>query len=93
MHRSNTRKGKRVEWTGAGGDHFLGIVIDESDTVIAEFWGPHGELRDWLKKSWSDLPTAWVPMVYTPGQGDVKPPTGPPPLPRKRSRSVKAVSA
>jgi hypothetical protein len=86
MDGSTTNKGRRVEWTGAGGDYFLGIVVDEDERVVAEFWGTQREMRDWLKTNWPDLSATWVPMVYTPGQGNVKPPTGPPPLPRKRTR-------
>jgi len=84
MHSSKTKKGRRVEWTGAGGDYFLGIVVDQNEQVVSEFWGTQREMRQWLKKNWPDLPSIFVPMAYTPGQGRVTPPTGPPPLRRKR---------
>jgi hypothetical protein len=83
MNGRKSNNAKRVEWTGAGGDYFLGIVVDEKDLVIAEFWGTQKELRSWVKTNWADLPATWVPMAYTPGEGRVTPPTGPPPLKRK----------
>ena len=58
------RRGNRIEWTGAGGDYFLAVVVDQDDEVIAERWGTRKEVRAWMKKEWSQLPVKYVPMVY-----------------------------
>ncbi len=58
------RRGKRIEWTGAGGDYFLAVVVDQDDEVIAERWGTRKEVLAWMKKEWSHLPVKYVPMVY-----------------------------
>jgi len=79
---SQRREGKRIEWTGAGGDYFLGIVVDQEDEVIAEFWGTRQEILSWLKTSWPQLPAKYVPMVYTPGRR-VAPGGQPPPRKKK----------
>lgn len=57
--------GKRIEWTGAGGDYFLGIVVDKADKVIAEFWGTRKEILAWMETSWPHLRANYVPMVYS----------------------------
>lgn len=93
MNGSKTGTGKRVEWTGAGGDYFLAIVVDAQDRVIAEFWGTQKEMRSWLKTNWPHLPSTGVPMVYTLGQPRVTPPKGPPPLQRKRPRTARAAAS
>ena len=56
---------QRIEWTGAGRDHFLGIVVDQADNVISECWGTREEIHAWMETSWPHLPTHYVPMVYT----------------------------
>jgi len=61
---------ERIEWTGAGGDYFLGIVVDDTGHVISEFWGTHDEMLAWMKTSWPQLPAHYVPMVYS---GNVTP--------------------
>ena len=58
-------RGKRIEWTGAGGDSFLGIVVDSADQVIAEFWGTRKEILAWMKNDWPHLDANFVPMVYS----------------------------
>ena len=57
--------GKRIEWTGAGGDYFLAVVVEE-DTVIAEYWGIRKEVLAWMETHWPQIPTKFVPMVYSP---------------------------
>ena len=42
--KSNDNNGKRIEWTGAGGQHFLAVVIDEAQEVIDECWGTKNDL-------------------------------------------------
>lgn len=72
--------GRRIEWTGAGGDYFLAIVVDQ-DEVIAERWGTRGEILAWMEASWPQLPQKYVPMVYAPRQR--RAPKSPPPLQSK----------
>jgi hypothetical protein len=57
--------GKRIEWTGAGGSCFLGIVVDQADTVISEFWGTRKGIRAWMETSWPHLRAHYVPMVHS----------------------------
>jgi hypothetical protein len=57
-------RGERIEWTGAGGDYSLAVVIDQDDEVIAERWATRQEVLEWMKKEWSHLPVKYVPMVY-----------------------------
>jgi len=66
MKDSKACEGKCIEWTGAGGDYFLGIVVDREDEVIAEHWGAREEILAWMKTSWPQLPAKYVPMVYVP---------------------------
>jgi hypothetical protein len=61
--------GKRIEWTGAGGDYFLAVVVDQDDEVIAERWGTRKEVLAWMKRQWPHLPVKYVPMVYGRGCG------------------------
>lgn len=56
--------GERIEWTGAGGDYFLAVVVDQGDEVIAERWGTRKEVLTWMETRWPQLPTKFVPMVY-----------------------------
>lgn len=58
--------GKRIEWTGAGGDYFLAVVVEEEDKVIAEYWGTRKDVLAWMEKHWPQIPTKFVPMVYSP---------------------------
>jgi len=83
MKDSKACEGKRIEWTGAGGDYFLGIVVDQEDEVIAERWGTRQEILAWMETSWPQLPTKYAPMVYVPGRRQ-SPPKSPPPLRNKR---------
>ena len=61
---------KRIEWTGAGGDYFLGVVVGFQDEVIGEFWGTRQEIRAWMETCWPELPAKYVPMVYCPSRLD-----------------------
>src|ERR1700686_2577595 len=57
---------KRIEWTGAGGDYFLAVVVDRGDEVVAEFWGTRDAVIAWMKTDWPHLSAKYVPMVYGP---------------------------
>jgi hypothetical protein len=57
---------KRIEWTGAGGDYFLAVVVDRADAVVAEFWGTRDAVVSWMKTDWPHLPAKYVLMVYEP---------------------------
>lgn len=65
-------RGKRVEWTGAGGDYFLAVIVDDRDQVVAERWGTRQEVLGWMETDWPQLPTKFVPMVYTPARRRLK---------------------
>jgi hypothetical protein len=56
-------KGKRIEWTGAGAGHFLAVIVDATDKVIAERWGTRKEIAGWIETQWPQLPTEYVPMA------------------------------
>jgi len=60
------RAEKRIEWTGAGGDYFLAVVVDREDEIVAEFWGTRRDLVAWIETQWPRIPTKYVPMVYGP---------------------------
>jgi hypothetical protein len=62
------RRGKRIEWTGAGGDYFLAVVVEQEDAVLAEYWGTRKEVLAWMETHWPHLPTKFVPMVYSPAR-------------------------
>ena len=83
MKDSKVCDGKRIEWTGAGGDYFLAIVVNRRDEVIAERWGTRQEILAWMETSWPQLPEKYVPMVYAPRRRRGAP-KSPPPL---RSKS------
>jgi hypothetical protein len=55
--------GKRIEWTGAGGDYFLGVAVSEHDEILAECWGTEGEVLAWIEKQ--GLPAKYVPMALS----------------------------
>jgi hypothetical protein len=56
-------QGERIEWTGAGGDYFLAVVVDQDDEVIAERWGTRKEVLAWMETQWPELPKKYVPMA------------------------------
>jgi len=64
--------GRRIEWTGAGGDHFLAVVVEAEDEVIAERWGTRKEVLAWMETHWPQIPTKFVPMVYSPARRHLK---------------------
>lgn len=66
VSRKRGGQAKRIEWTGAGGDYFLGVVVDGEDQVIAEFWGTRREILNWMEAEWPTLPAKYAPMVYNP---------------------------
>lgn len=39
---------RRIEWTGAGGDFYLAIVVDHHNEVAEEFWGTREQVRAWI---------------------------------------------
>jgi len=45
-------RGKRFEWTGAGGDYFLAVIVDDRDEVVAERWGTRQEVLGWMETDW-----------------------------------------
>ena len=59
------RRGKRIEWTGAGGDYFLAVVVDDRDEVVAERWGTRKEIVSWIETQWPQLPKKFVPMALS----------------------------
>lgn len=76
-------RGKRIEWTGAGGDYFLAIVVDDRDEVIAEHWGNRNEIFTWIETQWPQLPTKFVPMALSASRRQVKRRTAQPSARRK----------
>jgi hypothetical protein len=65
-------RGDRIEWTGAGGDYFLAVVVDQDDEVIAERWGTRKEVLAWIETHWPQIPLKFVPMVYTPARRNLR---------------------
>jgi hypothetical protein len=63
---------KRIEWTGAGGDYFLAVVVDREDEIIAEFWGTRRDVVAWMETHWPRIPKKYVPMVYGPSRSSPK---------------------
>jgi hypothetical protein len=61
----NAESGQRIEWTGAGGDYFLGVVIDDRNQVIAEFWGTRKQVLAWVETECSGIPAKYVPMALS----------------------------
>ena len=57
---------KRIEWTGAGGDYFLAVVVDRQDEIVGEFWGTRRDVVAWMETHWPRIPKKYVPMVYGP---------------------------
>jgi hypothetical protein len=65
-------RGKRIEWTGAGGDYFLAVIVDDRDEVVGERWGTRKEIVRWMETQWPQVPTKFVPMVYSPTRRHLK---------------------
>jgi len=55
--------GKRIEWTGAGGDYYLAVVVDDLHEVVSEFWGTQREVLAWMAAHHPHLPSQYVPMA------------------------------
>jgi hypothetical protein len=77
---------KRIEWTGAGGDYFLAVVVDREDEIVSEFWGTREDVVAWMGTHWPQLPRKYVPMVYGPTRRSPKS-SGQPPLRSKKHRA------
>jgi hypothetical protein len=54
-----------IEWTGAGGDYYLAVVI-AANAVIAERWGTRKDVLEWMDTKWPGVPRKFAPMVYSP---------------------------
>jgi hypothetical protein len=54
---------ERIEWTGAGGDSYLAVVVDHRNEVVEEFWGTQQEVLSWITKRSPRLPARYVPMA------------------------------
>jgi hypothetical protein len=65
-------RGNRIEWTGAGGDYFLAVVVDQDDEVIAEHWATRKEVLAWMETRWLQIPSKFVPMAYGPARRHLK---------------------
>ncbi|MEQ1884026.1 MAG: hypothetical protein ABL967_03130 [Bryobacteraceae bacterium] len=65
-----------IEWTGAGGDYFLAVVV-ENDRVISEHWGTQAEILHWMNERWPLLPRRFVPMVFSSNTPEVERHSGP----------------
>jgi len=72
------RAEKRIEWTGAGGDYFLAVVVDREDKVVTEFWGTREAVVAWMETHWPQLRAKYVPMVYRPARRSPKSSDQPP---------------
>ncbi len=83
-------RGERIEWTGAGGGYFLGIVVSQHDKVIDERWGTRGELLAWMEMQWSQLPAKYVPMARGSTSRRLKRSNDQPPLRMKKAGSGSA---
>ena len=57
-----------IEWTGAGGNYFLAVVV-ERGKVIAEQWGTREEVLAWMDAQWPRVSKKFVPMVYSSVRG------------------------
>ena len=54
---------KRIEWTGAGGDYYLAVVVDERNEVVQDFWGTRKEVLSWIETRSPRLHATYVPMA------------------------------
>jgi len=55
---------RHIEWTGAGGDSYLAVVVDERGEVAEEFWGNRNEVRTWIAAR-SPMDAQFVPMALS----------------------------
>ena len=56
---------RHIEWTGAGGDSYLAVVVDEQGDVAEEFWGNRNEVRAWISARSPGLDAQFVPMALS----------------------------
>jgi hypothetical protein len=70
--RSADRRARRIEWTGAGGDYFLAVIVDDRDEIVAERWGTRNEIVGWIETQWPELPTKFVPMALSASRRQVE---------------------
>ena len=54
---------KRIEWTGAGGDYYLAVVVDDRNEVVEDFWGTRQQVLSWIEAQSPSLPATYVPMA------------------------------
>ena len=54
---------KRIEWTGAGGDYYLAVVVDDRNEVVQDFWGTRKEVLSWIEAQSPQLHAKYVPMA------------------------------
>jgi hypothetical protein len=79
----NSTPARRIEWTGAGGDYYLAIVVDEHSEVAEEFWGAKEDVRAWIAAR-PQMNATFVPMALgaTRKRARRKASIAPPPLTR-----------
>ena len=54
---------RRIEWTGAGGDYYLAVVVDEHGDVAEELWGTRDEVRAWIAARTPQMRSKFVAMA------------------------------
>ena len=54
---------QRIEWTGAGGDYYLAVVVDERNEIVGEFWGTRKQVLGWIERQTPRLNSTYVPMA------------------------------
>ena len=73
---------RRIEWTGAGGEYYLAVVVDEHGDVAEEFWGTDDAVQVWIASRTPQMHSTFVPMALgaTRKRERRKAPISPPPL-------------
>jgi len=56
---------KRIEWTGAGGDYYLAVVVDDRNEVVEDFWGTRKQVLNWIEAQSPRLLATYVPMALS----------------------------
>ena len=82
------RRGKRIESTGAGGDYFLAVIVDDVDEVVGERWGTRKEIASWIETQWPQLPKKFVPMALSASRRQVQRRKAHPSTRRKRRAEI-----
>src|SRR5712691_2510512 len=80
-------RGKRIEWTGAGGDYFLAVIVDDRDEVVAERWGTRKEIVSWIETRWPQLPKKFAPMALSASRRQVQRRKAQPSTRKKKQRA------